>query len=95
MAPEDNQIIIESESPKAARPEDNKESNLQELFLKVKEKLEPFLPKRWMTIVDAKVLHVVKVSLQKCSAIQRSLIVSDSGMVDLFVHNQSANMRQN
>ncbi|XP_034243731.1 uncharacterized protein LOC117646710 [Thrips palmi] len=88
-APEGYRTRIKSETLKVTRPEESTDTKLQTLFLKVKRKLESVLPKYWMTMVDKTELHVMKVCLEKCAVIQRSLIVSESGVVDLYVYNQS------
>ncbi|XP_034245499.1 uncharacterized protein LOC117647711 [Thrips palmi] len=62
-------------------------SNVLDLLLELKKKVDLFLPKRWMSIVDGKALHVVYYSNQKCFIIQRSLVVSPDGSVELFVHH--------
>ncbi|KAK3929356.1 Sensory rhodopsin I transducer [Frankliniella fusca] len=58
------------------------------LLLQVKEKLELFLFKRWLVIIDKDCLHVVYYSIQDSLVVQRSLVVSLSGDVKAFVHNE-------
>lgn len=58
------------------------------LLLKLKERVELFLPKRWMVIADHDKLHVVLVSLQKSAVIQRSVIAHPGGGVEIYVHAQ-------
>ena len=58
------------------------------LLLQVKEKLELFLYRRWLVVMDKDCFHVVYYSIQDSLVVQRSLVVSLSGDVKAFVHNE-------
>ncbi|KAK3915658.1 Transposable element P transposase [Frankliniella fusca] len=66
--------------------------NQVDCLLELKRKLDLFLPKRWMSLVSGEALHVIYYSNQKCFIIQRSLVVSPNGSVELFVHHELVNI---
>ncbi|XP_052126598.1 uncharacterized protein LOC127750083 [Frankliniella occidentalis] len=58
-----------------------------DILLKAKQKVDAFLPRRWISVVDRDHLHVMYLSnQQRQKAIQRSLEFDKDGEVRLFVH---------
>jgi len=57
-------------------------------LLQVKKKLDLFLFRRWLSIVDQESLHIVYYSIQDSLVVQRTLVVALSGEVKAFVHNE-------
>ena len=54
----------------------------------VKDRLEFFLHDRWHLMVQDNELHVVLTSIRKPLSIQRDVVFSTNGEVELFVHRQ-------
>ncbi|KAK3925819.1 Transposable element P transposase [Frankliniella fusca] len=61
---------------------------LFELYSDVKRKVDPFLHRRWISVIDGNVFRMIYLSAQNNVSIQRSLEFSPDGEVELYVHCQ-------
>ena len=59
---------------------------LQDLFLEVRKKVDVFLPRRWIAIVDRTVFRLVYISAQNNISIQRKVDISANVKTELYVH---------